>query len=30
LSKEMHAGNWDNRDVSAKMVKEFKEKYKMK
>jgi hypothetical protein len=30
LSKEMLAGNWDISDVSAKMVKEFKEKYKMK
>ena len=29
LSKEMLAGNWDISDVSAKMVKEFKEKYKM-
>jgi ribonuclease Z len=30
LSKEMLAGNWDISDVSAKMVKEFKEKYNMK
>jgi len=30
LSKEMLAGQWDISDVSAKMVKEFKEKYKMK
>jgi ribonuclease Z len=30
LSKEMLAGNWDISDVSAEMVKKFKEKYKMK
>jgi ribonuclease Z len=30
LSKETLAGNWDISDVSAEMVKAFKEKYKMK
>jgi hypothetical protein len=29
LSKEMLDGRWDISDVSAEMVKEFKEKYKM-
>ena len=30
LSKEMLAGRWDISDVSAEMVKEFKEKYNLK
>jgi len=30
LSKEMMQGVWDISDVSAGMVKKFKEKYKMK
>ena len=30
LSKEMLAGRWDISDVSADMIKEFKEKYKLK
>ncbi len=30
LSKEMLAGEWDINDVTANMIKEFKEKYNMK
>ncbi len=30
LSKEMLAGRWDISDVSADMVKGFKEKYQLK